>query len=469
MLQEMRWWIDQHNLLPRESHVLVGVSGGADSLALLHALGELAPRYQWRLTAVHVEHGLRREESLEDAKFVVQMAKNWGIPVVVECVRVEDTLKKKGGNKQDVARRLRYDAFARVATERNVDVLALAHHADDQVETVLMRILRGTSPAGLVGIPLSREWSDLRLVRPLLGVTREEVEAYCVEKGLTPREDASNQDVNYTRNRIRLELLPLLETYNPRVRESILQLSNLAQGEVSHWKPLEERAWKEVVVKEMEGWITLDIKRLNTLDIALQRRVIKLILNCLVKKEANFSIHHAVEGIRNLIIGSNPAATLYLPGEMKAEREYDCLHVFCKPQERSTSTLTHPLQPLHLHIPGKTELPYGTFRAWTSSQLPPDLEDNCAVFDLAVLQEPLTVRFRRPGDRIRPKGLHGRKKVKDILIDAKVPKRKRDRIPLVFHGEEILWIPGLVRSEWALVDRDTTTHLILSWKWDIVR
>ncbi|WP_176392069.1 tRNA lysidine(34) synthetase TilS [Marininema halotolerans] len=466
MLQEMKRWIDEHHLLPGGSHVMVGVSGGADSLALLHGLKELAHDYQWRLTAIHVEHGLRGAESEADAQFVVQTAKRWGIAVFVEHVDVKGALREQGGNKQELARKMRYDAFARIAKQQAVDVLALAHQADDQVETVLMRILRGTSPAGLVGIPLLRPWRDIQLVRPLLGVSREAIEAYCLENGLTPREDASNQDIQFTRNRVRLELLPMLATYNPRVRDSILQLSKLAQAESLHWQVLEEQARAEVVVSERDGWITLDIQRLTALDIALQRRVIKLILNCLVKKETNLSTHQAVEGIRSVIIGSNPAASLHLPGEMKAEREYGWLHLFRKSQERSIPYYPPFSSPLPLQIPGRTELPQGTFRAWTSTQ-PVSVEHGMdyAVFDREQLQGALTVRSRRPGDRMWPKGLHGRKKVKDILIDAKVPKRERDSIPFVFHGDEIIWIPGLVHSQWAPVDQDTKTYLTLSWKW----
>lgn len=464
MLEQMRQTIEQQRLLPKGSLVTVGVSGGPDSIALLHALNRLRSEYHWQLSAVHVNHGLRGEESDADARYVSERCEAWGIPCRVERVDVKGELAKGGANRQAVARKLRYEAFRRAVASFGADRLALAHQADDQVETVLMRLLRGTGPSGLTGIPLAREWEGIHLVRPLLEVRRSEVEAYCAEHGLRPRQDPSNRDPRYMRNRIRLELVPQLETYNPRFQKAILQLSRIAAEEERYWEELAKQESDKVVEAREEGKVALHIPSLLEADVALQRRVIKLILNCLAQRNEQEVTLDSVEKVRKLAGGSNPSALVPLPGELWAEREYSRLWIMTSPPTVPSEETA--FNPVVLSVPGEHSFPEGTIQSWIGDRAAFQPSPSRALFDLDRLQTPLIARPRAPGDRIRPLGLGGSKKVKDVLIDAKISRRRREGLPLVVAGEEVIWIPGVTRSDQAMVTGQTRRYLHLEWLWD---
>lgn len=466
LLETLKKTVQTHQLLLQGDRVLVGVSGGPDSLALLHALNRLAPEFGWQIFAVHVDHQLRANSSAEDARFVERICAEWKIPCRVIRVDVAGHLRLCGGNKQDAARRLRYRAYREAAEWWDVDVLALAHQADDQVETILMRLLRGTGVSGLAGMPYVRPWEGRRLVRPLLDVNREEIEAYCEEYALSPRLDESNRSDVYTRNRVRLQLIPQLQRYNPRVKEALLQLSRVAEAEEDWWRGQVDRAWRQIVMKKGKNEIVLDRNRLLDLHVALQRRVIKLILNCLLEEEASEATMDTVERIRHLAAHPEPSARVDLPGRFQAERQYDRLRIATGDDNERIEQLA----PVRLFVPGKTEIPAlaGRFvcRVTADRLDTRHLHGKWAVFDADALTFPLWVRTRRPGDRIRPIGLNGTTKVKDLLISAKIPRKERDRLPVVLHGETIIWIPGVRRSDWAPVTEGTRRFLYVEWLTD---
>lgn len=466
MLEQMKKTILAHHMLPEGSSVLVGVSGGPDSTALLHALSRIAPTHGWKVAAVHVNHGLRGENSRGDEKYVRTCCEHWQIPCHVEQVGVRQVLAQKGGNKQAVARSLRYAAFLRVARRVGAECLALAHQADDQVETLLMRLIRGTGPAGLAGIPATREWRGLRIVRPLLEVWRSDVEAYCTRYGLTPRLDESNRDPRHTRNRIRHHLLPGLESYNSRVKEVLFQLAHLAADEEKHWASLVEKEARRVITDSGQQWFEVDTRAFLELGVALQRRVIKLILNCLVEDDENETVTlDGVERIRRLAMSSDPSGETALPGGVRAERIYRQLRIL-KAASAARDEEGEKMAPTRLPIPGEVRYPAGRIRVWTDSRPPFSPTKDRALFDLDQLEAAPVVRPRRPGDRVQPLGMNGTKKVKEALIDAKVPRRLRDGIPLLTCGEEVIWVPGVVRSGHAGVTEETRRFLCLEWQWE---
>lgn len=463
-LDQLKKEIEQHQMIRRGDKVLVGVSGGPDSLALLHGLRNLGSEYGWSLFVIHVNHGLRGKESEEDARFVKECCEKWQIPCRIEAVDVYKALRKEGGNKQAIARKLRYGAFRKAAESWRVDKLALAHHADDQVETILMRIIRGTGVGGLKGMEKIRRWHGIDLIRPLLSISRQTIEAYCEEQGLNPRLDRSNLSPAYTRNRVRLELLPLLTGYNPRVKEAILQLSEIICEEEKVWEEMVREACRRVVREKSPTSLTLDLSSFLHLSVALQRRIVKLILSCLLKQGTNEATLDSIERVRKVAAHPNPSVSVDLPGGVKVERKYHLLTLTLKeagPPENKN------FAPIPLSVPGMTSLPgfMGKIEVIVSGA-PLDFIKPCrdfAVFDACQIDEPIMVRSRKPGDRMTCFGMDGTKKVKNLFIEAKIPRQDRDSYPIVTAGEHILWIPGIRRSKLALITPRTKQFLYMLW------
>jgi tRNA(Ile)-lysidine synthase len=458
--------IANRKLIGKQDHVLVGVSGGPDSIALLHVLHRLSAETGFSVGAVHVNHQLRGEESEEDARFVREFCRSLALSCDVVRVDVSGKRKELGGNKQAIARQLRYDAFQEVARKRKATKLALAHHADDQLETVMMRLIRGTGVSGLAGMEWERRWQGIGLIRPLLGVTKEEIEHYCREQGLHPRLDSSNLSNDYTRNRLRHELVPLIHSFNPRVADAVLRLSELIREEEKIWEKLTLEAADQVVAKQENGQFLVDVSSFLHLPVALQRRVVKLILSYLWDYGTHEVTLDSVEQVRNLAQLPSPSAMIHLPGGIIAQREYEklILKVHSSTNEQTTPILSETIP---LSIPGVTSLPglLGKIEVLETDEPIHRMRmgPNSAVFDRDKLKEPLYVRFRRPGDKMKPLGMTGRKKVKSLMMEAKVPKRIRDQYPLVVTKDEIVWIPGIKRSGAAPVTPDTRRFLYLHW------
>jgi tRNA(Ile)-lysidine synthase len=464
-LERLEREIEREDLLCKGMKVLVGVSGGPDSIALLHSLHRLSASWQWQVTAVHVNHQLRGEESEEDERFVRTVCAEWGITCETVRVDVGKAVAGQGGNLQAVARELRYEAFLKVARKQGADALALAHHADDQVETVLMRLIRGTGVSGLGGMEKKREWKGLWLVRPLLSFTREEILQYLMENGLRARFDSSNASPKYTRNRLRMEVIPLLKSFNPRFGEAVLQLADLVREEEHVWEQLVEEAMEGVAARRTDGGWTIEVYRFLHLPVALQRRMVKLILSYLANPAVPVATHDSVDRVRKLAASSDPSASLDLPGGIRAEREYSRLNLLKVTEscfaERSTDIV------IPLKIPGITVLSgfLGSLEAVESeTPLPYRPGKHVAVFDGDLVERPLVVRSRRPGDRMGCFGMNGSKKLKDLFMEAKIPRKLRDRFPVVVAGDRILWVPGVRRSDLAPVTKDTRRFLYLLWR-----
>ena len=272
--------------------VVVAVSGGPDSLCLLHVLRALSEEYGIRLHVAHLNHGLRGEDSAADARFVEEVASPGNIPVTMATADVAGIVRQRKGSVEEVARRVRYGFLAEVARQVGADRIAVGHNANDQTETVLMHWLRGAGLAGLRGMLPKSPMGDLRLgmdsadgvnavpddltlIRPLLRVPRADIEAYCWAHGLQPRYDRSNLDTTYFRNRLRLELIPYLESYNPNIRELIRRSAEVAAADYDVLRGQVERAWQEVLRHERPGWIALDLARWRALPLGLQRSVLR--------------------------------------------------------------------------------------------------------------------------------------------------------------------------------------------------
>lgn len=317
-LQErVRETIRTDRLLARGNRVLLGVSGGPDSVALLHLLWRLREAWRLGLAVVHVDHQLR-PESGGDAAFVEAFAGQLGVPVTV----VRRDLGSEPGHGlslEDHARRIRYAAFQEVAARQRATHLALAHTADDQAETVLMRLLRGSGLAGAAGIPVTRPLGEVTIIRPLLRVWRQEILAYLREHRLSSRQDATNADRRFVRNRIRHELIPLLEReYNPQIKVLLTQFAQLCQADAAFLSELARRSWKRLV-KPHNGALAIRCEGLIGQPKALQRQLIRLAIQSLQGDLAGFEFRHWLQIER--LVTDRPAGTILdLPGQVRLER-----------------------------------------------------------------------------------------------------------------------------------------------------
>jgi tRNA(Ile)-lysidine synthase len=460
MLASVRKQIEQEKLLLPGETILAGVSGGTDSTALLHILWSLNQQYQygWKLHALHLNHGFRGQEACEDAEYVQSLCADWGVECHLFERDVSLYMKETGLGAQEASREIRYALYREVAERIGASKVALAHHGDDQVETVLFRMLRGTGIGGLAGIP-QRRWlveNRVEVVRPLLSIFRQDLEAYCREAGLTPREDSSNATRKYLRNRLRLDVMPLFESINQRYREHILHLAHTAHIDENYLQNASKTALRLVILQQEMNRISIAGNKFQSCDLALQRRMIPLILSYL-SRGTEWSSQH-VEAVLRIIHGEHPSATVHLPDGIVVQRVYERILFSRGQRETKTAPFCYDLV-----VPGAT-------RVWESGvtihtailSAPPDVTQLSAyeaVFDADRLTGKLHVRNRNPGDRVTLFGSHRRKKVKELLIDAKIPKMDRDRLPIVVDGDEIIWVPGVRRAAHAAVNEHTTRFL----------
>lgn len=422
MLEKVRRTIRQYHMCQEGEQITVGVSGGADSMALLHILWRLSAQEEWQVQAVHVHHGLRGKEADEDAAFVEEICRRWNIPCALIRLDVAAEAAKRRSGIEETGRILRYEALRKAAAGGKI---AVAHHANDQAETLLMRLCRGTGMRGLAAMRPVRE----DVIRPLLFCGKEEIEAYCRAEGISWREDSTNQEVRYTRNRLRHQVLPLLE----QVHEgSIRHLSETAELLATEEDFLEKEAEKALWEQKRDSGI--DAAGLLKLHPALRRRVLRLAL-----AEAGGLRDVTRTHILQLeeLLEKESGKSISLPHDLCARMEYGALKLERRKKEESGFCC--------LLTPGKeTALPEFGWCVETEVSLEKPTEfckdDYTNVFDYDKIKQELFCRSRRPGDRIALRA--GSKKLKDLFIDEKIPREERDRMPLIACGSDVLWVVG---------------------------
>ena len=442
--------------------VLVAVSGGPDSLSLLHSLWE--ERHALGFAAVeaaHLDHGLRGDESAAEAVWVAAWCAERGIPCHVGLADVGARALEQKESKQQAARNARYTFLERIAGKIDASAIATAHTEDDQAETVLLNILRGTGLDGLRGIPVRRGL----FVRPLLGVSRAEIEDYCDSAyGLEPRRDPSNLSAeNYTRNRVRLELLPqLARKYNPGVREALLRLSEIAVRDLDYLQVQADAALSEATRKRDTFRLVLDRPTLAGLHPALLRHALRRAIADLRGTGEGLTYNHVELACRALAASGPCAVVLTLPYPLCTIRiTEETLTLTLANVPASLADVSVPLP-----VPGTAVLP-GTERQIQASFNPISEALLTAELDADALQgDTLTLRNWRRGDRIDPLGMGGRhKKVSDIFTDAKVPREERSRVPIVADDVGIVWVVGHCIAERVKVTGETKKVLYLADGW----
>jgi len=447
--------------------VLAAVSGGADSMALLCALETCAESLGITLCAAHFDHQLR-EDSANDREFVESFCKSRGIECFSDTKDVGSLAREHGETIEEAARRHRYGFLEETAQRIDAAWIATGHTRNDQTETILMRVLRGAGVRGLSGIPRRRG----RIVRPLLGVPRDDTVAYCREHGVAFVEDPSNRDVRYTRNRIRHEVLPQLRHAFPDVDANLLRLAHNAADALAHVRrdtnPLLNHAARE----ERDGVWVVDTRAIEHLD-ELARHV--FFADLLVERmdcECDAGrVHYEHLGAMSRP-GFPSGHMLSLPG-ITVRREHETLVFFPGVRHPDEAARTTPRQ--ELECPGNTTLPQGEVEVAIvpndgsrdlraparfrhhSSETGGTQTSAVAYFALESLQLPLVVRSPGPGDRMRPFGMDGHKKLSDIFVDRKIPARERGSVLVVADQEEIMWLVGIATSETARVVPETSS------------
>lgn len=464
MLNKKVWrYIKEHRLLEEGDRVLVAVSGGPDSLCLLHLLYSLSGRLKIGLVVAHLNHGMRLEASLE-SDGVRDIAATWSLPFESASVNVPHFAAEQGISTEEAGRILRYRFLEETAQRYGTSKVAVGHHQDDQAETVLLNLLRGTGPDGLAGMLPSRRLGLQQLIRPLLCLSRREIDIYCRENKLNPVLDSSNLQTDYTRNRIRLELIPHLEDqYNPRVKEALARLAALAAEDRRYLQEKTAAALKFVSRRHGKQHL-LSRDRLGMLPEALRGRVVRLALEGQLQRKQIEWIH--VQKVLNLIREKGPCE-ITLPGDVKVYTDGN--HVVIT-TEVTPAKARFEIRPLR--IPGHTPLPGGGWieaRICPLSELPWPPKPEQAYLDYNRLPSALSVRGRWPGARFYPQGAQGSKKLKDFYIDQKIPKHRRDRCPLVVTPQgEIIWVAGKRIAHPYRVTERTEEVLLLTWlmRWE---
>lgn len=440
----VRATVARHRMLRPGDRVLVAVSGGPDSVALLHTLVLLAPAHALSLYVAHVHHGLRPDAD-RDAAFVEELAARFDLPVSVERVTVP---RGEGRSPEEAARIPRYRALERQAALVEASRIAVGHTADDQAETVLMRILQGAGPLGLAGIPPVRG----RVIRPLLAASRRMVLAHLRAHDLPWIEDPTNRDPKFLRNRLRHDLLPLLAAhYTPRIGEALVRVARGCREETEALRVLVRRLLPDLVREETAGWLVL-AEPLSALPPGAQKACLREALTSLAGLPGLRAAHLAA--LTALLEEGRDGARVRLPGGWVVERVREGLHL---------PRVAPPPSPLPLAVPGETvATPFGlTLTAELLSPpvaLPADPRWE-ALFDWEALPRPLLLRRRRPGDRFAPFGRPGGKGLSAFLIDERIPRPRREHLALLLGGEEILWVVGLRRGQTAPLTPATTRVL----------
>jgi tRNA(Ile)-lysidine synthase len=438
LLDQVTAYLQRHDLIMADRGVLLAVSGGADSVCLLAVLEELQRTNiipGLRLHMAHMNYGLRDVESDADETFVRELGKRFGLPV--SCARV-GMADWGPGNRQRQARTLRYDFFESLCREHKLDVIATGHSADDQAETLLLWLLRGSGLRGLTGIPAAR---DGRVIRPLLSAHRSDILNYLEHRHLRFRVDSSNATPAYRRNRIRHELLPQLQQFNPRVAATLARTADMLTQEAAILDAVEDMYWQRVLAENSAGAIALDCDQFQPLSLGMKRRLIQRAWREASGIHSSLSFHHV-----SLILerAGTEEAVVSLPRGMEVRRRGERLVIQHQLQVARPSA-NWP-QGLVLGVPGETRLSDGRRIVVSASHtarsgVAPD--PNSFACDADLIGSALQVRSWRAGDWFCPVGMNGhRKKLQDFFMDQKLPRRARYEVPIVVGPSGIVWVAG---------------------------
>jgi tRNA(Ile)-lysidine synthetase-like protein len=464
LLRTLETTIITQQLAPMSGPWLVAVSGGADSLALLHGLIRLQPRLGCRLHVATFDHRVRVPAGADDAAYVRTLANDWGIPATIGTTDVPALAAEAHLSIEAAARLARYRFLAHVARQVGATHVATAHNADDQAETVLMHLLRGAGLTGLRGMAYAAplpEAPDLRLTRPLLDVTRAEVEAYCIEVGLQPRHDETNLNRDYLRNRLRLDIIPQLREINPQVGRQLRQLAEAATQDAAF---IDQAFIEQIAVHATvaPASVRLSLTLFRAAHTALQRRFIVWAARQLV---AHVEVSYVQQrNACDVAVAGQVGMQATLPEGLRLRMDYDALviEIVAAPSAPPDVWLLPPNSEMVLAVPGVTTA--GDRSIYMSEG---EIEGAAATLTVPVGAR-VWLRTRRAGDRLAPPGLDGHtQKLKDWLINHRVPQSLRDRLPLLMVNDEIAVIcwgeRWLITYDFRVLQGSEPGHIVSVW------
>lgn len=452
--------IKKYDMIKKGQTIIVGVSGGFDSITLLDILYKIKDKYGFKLIVAHVNHGVRGVEADSDEIFVKQRAKKYGLEFISTRIDMNEYAKKNKISKEEAGRKLRYKFFNSIEKDKEFKI-AVAHNKNDQAETLLMRLIRGTGLDGLTGI----NYKSQNIIRPLLNIERKEIEKYCKQKKLNPRIDKTNLMPIYERNKVRLKLIPYIEeNFSENIVETLYRLSEIAKNDVKILEEFTDSKLKKLMLEFKQNKLILDIKEFNKLDMGVKSRVLRKAINNVNGNLAGIEENKIINAI-NFIREEKTGKSIDINKNIKIRINYNKLNVEkCEKDNKVrynykiaiNQEINQEIEISEINVKIKLSVKsiqeVGKERKKSQSQ---------QYFDYDKIEEDIYIRNRIDGDKVKFLGIDGYKKLKNYFIDEKIERKKRDNIPLLLFGNKIAWIIGYRRANIALLNKNTKNVLIV--------
>ena len=459
MIRKVTNTINKYNMLSYGDKVIVGVSGGADSISLLHVLYSLKDEYNIKIIVVHVNHSLRGIESDGDEEYVKAICEKLDIKLYTKRIDIEKISKDNKISIEVAGRECRYNFLDKILIKENAQKIVIAHNQNDTVETILMRIIRGTGIEGITGIKPVRD----NIIRPLIETSREEIDKFCIENNIIPRTDSSNLKNIYTRNKIRLELIPYIKKeFNPNIINTLSRMGHLIENDNKYIDNEAKIIFSEVVLEKKNEYISIDLDKISKHTYLIFGRVIRTCIKELIGELVDFEQKNIEDSL--CFIENSKTGSIYdLPKGLRLKKEYNILYITknnIKIEEKVYSYDINVPSTIHIIETGGTII--SKLQKIEDCNL--DTSKYTVIFDADKINGQLSIRNRAPGDIIYPNGMKGKKKLKDYFIDQKIPREERHLIPLISIDNQIIWIIGRRISNNYKIDNKTKNVLSLTYQ-----
>ncbi len=438
--------IEKYNMILKGEHILIGLSGGADSVCLLKVLNIIKKDLEINLSAIYIDHNIRPAETLHEKNFCKEICDLFQVPLIIKSCDAPSYSKNFKISLQEAARELRYQAYYETASELKADKIALGHNADDQAETIFLRLIRGAGPLGLSGIPPVRQ----KIVRPLIETERAEIEEFLKTHKIDYLIDLSNLTDRYLRNKIRHVIMPEIKKLNPSAVKTIIRTMDILRSEEKYFEITVTKTLMKLISRKDEESIELFLSPMEIMDPVLLRRVLRRAIDSVRGLRAITFIH--IEDMIKLIKSGKPGDRLYLSKNIRVIKKYSVLLITAEPPKRLSNYMINIGDSVHL----KEASMVISCELVDSEEIGRTIKDpKIALINGDKLSFPLTIRGRMPGDYFYPIGFGKRKKIHDYFVDEKIPRDERDLIPLLINNGEIIWVIGKRLDERYKVDNNT--------------